>query len=85
MTYKELKARLDELTDEQLNQSVIWCGDERGGHVTTVWEADEDVIGDPGDGESWLGRSQVTAMGLEEDYADADVCIPAGTIHLLVD
>ncbi len=83
ITYAELKERLDALTPEQLAQPVVWSGDERGGHVEYVWIAEEDWIGD--DHESALARSEVTRQKLEEDYEDARVIIPVGTVHLMVD
>ena len=85
MTYAELKAVLDALTPDQLAQPVIWSGDERGGFVKYVWIAAEDWIGDSSDHETFMARSEVVAQGMEEDYEDAEVCIPAGTVHLTVD
>lgn len=84
MTYGALKAHLDTLTADQLAQPVVWSGDERGGYVKYVWTAEEDWIGDSGDGETWMPRS--TAMkDYADDYEDAEVCLPAGTVHLMVD
>lgn len=81
MTYAELKARLEAFTPEQLAADVVWCGDERGGKVKSVWIAEEDWIGNDGDCEP---RSVVAATepGIAED---ADVIIPKGTPQLMVD
>ncbi len=84
MTYRQLKAALDALTEEQLEQPVIWSGDERGGEVRHVWIADEDWIGEDSDSETWLPRSQGLRLD-PESYVEADVCIPRGTVHLIVD
>lgn len=84
MTYRELKAELDKLTPAQLARPVVWSGDERGGYVKHVWVAAEDEIGEPGDHETWCPRSE--AMKIDPAaYADAAVCIAAGTVHLMVD
>jgi len=83
ITYAELKEQLDKLTPEQLALPVVWSGDERGGYVRSLWIAEEDWIGD--DHESALARSEVTRQKLEEDYEDARVIIPVGTVHLMVD
>lgn len=84
MTYAELKATLDAMTPEQLSQPVVWAGDERGGYVKSVWVADEDWIGDSSDHESWMPRTDAL-KDYAEDYADAEVCIPVGTVQLMVD
>jgi hypothetical protein len=84
MTYADLKAAMDRLTPEQLAQPVVWAGDEQGGHVKSVWIAEEDWIGDSSDGETWMPRS--TALkDYAEDYEDAEVCLAIGTVHLMVD
>lgn len=84
ITYAQLKATLDTLTPQQLEQPVVWSGDERGGTVHKVWIADEDWIGDMGDHESWLPRSEAMAVD-PESYRDAEIGIPMGTVQLLVD
>lgn len=84
MTYAQLKEWIDKFTPEQLAMPVVWSGDERGGYVKYVWIATEDEIGEPSDHETWLPRSE--AMKLDpEAYAEAAVCIPVGTVHLMVD
>jgi len=80
ITYADLKATLDALTPEQLAQPVVWTGDERGGYVKEVWICPEDWIGDTSDHETWMPRSQAPA-----EYADAEVCLPSGTVQLVVD
>ena len=84
MTYAELKQQLDVLTPEQLAQPVVWAGDERGGHVKSVWIAEEEWLGDPGDHETWMPRTEALVNHLD-DYVDAEVCIPVGTVNLMVD
>lgn len=85
MTYAELKAACDKLSPTQLAQPVVWSGDERGGHVRQVWISEEDWIGEPSDSETWVPRSDVGGAVDAEDYKEARVCIPAGTVHLMVD
>lgn len=85
MTYALLKEQLDKLTPEQLTQPVAWSGDERGGYVKYVWIAEEDLVGEPSDHETWVPRSDVGTAVDANDYADAAVCLPAGTVHLMVD
>jgi hypothetical protein len=84
MTYAQLKEQLDKLTPEQLTQPVVWSGDERGGYVKSVWIADEDWIGDSSDDESAMPRTHAL-QDYPEEYAEAEVVIPAGTVHLMVD
>lgn len=85
LTYAELKAALDALTPEQLAQPVVWCGDERGGYVKEAFVHVEDWVGESSDRDSWVPRSDVGKAVSAEEYADADVCIPAGTVYLMVD
>jgi hypothetical protein len=86
MTYADLKAACDKLSPEQLAQPVVWSGDERGGHVLHVWISDEDWIGEPNDPDTWMPRSRVGRDAIDaDDYKDASVCLPAGTVHLMVD
>lgn len=85
ITYADLKAKLDAMTPEQLAQPVIWEGDERGGYVGSVWEAEEDFVGESSDADTWVPRSQVGTAVAADDYVDAEVCIPKGTVHLMVD
>ena len=84
ITYADLKRTLEQLTPAQLAQPVVWSGDERGGTVHKVWIADEDWIGEPSDHETWLPRSEMLAVD-PIAHADASVCIPQGTVQLLVD
>lgn len=81
-TFADLKGVLDTLTPEQLAQPVVWSGDERGGKVKHAYIHGEDWIGEIGDHETWIPRSDAEG---NEDYDDASVCIPAGTVHLMVD
>ena len=50
MTFRELKAALELMSEEQLNYEVHWCGEDRGGKVGSVWVVDEDQINPSGDG-----------------------------------
>jgi hypothetical protein len=84
ITYADLKSKLDALTPEQLEQPVVWSGDERGGHVKYVWTAEEDWIGEPSDWETCLPRSEAMKMDAES-YSEASVMIPQGAVHLMVD
>lgn len=80
MTFAELKAQLEDLTPEQLAAPVIWCGDEQGGVVRSLWIAQEDWVDNDGDCEP---RSVVMVSG--GDACNAVVIIPKGTPQLLVD
>jgi hypothetical protein len=82
VTYAELKSHLDSFTSDQLAMEVVWSGDERGGKVKSLWIAEEDWIGG-GDGDC-EPRSAVAANE-PEIIEDADVLIPKGTPHLMVD
>lgn len=84
LTYAQLKEAIDKMTPEQLMQPVVWSGDERGGYVKEVWEAAEDWIGDSSDAESWMPRTDAMKHD-PESYADAEVTLPKGTVHLMVD
>ena len=84
ITYAELKTILDGFTPDQLAQPVVWSGDERGGYVNSVWVAEEDWIGESSDYVTAMPRSE--AMKCDpQSYADAEVMIPKGTPHLMVD
>lgn len=87
LTYGELLTALQALTPEQLQQQAVWSGEERGGTFNNVYTHDEDWLGDSSDGETWLPRSEVERIQAvhPEEYADAEVCIPIGTVHLMVD
>lgn len=85
ITYAELKAKLDTMTVEQLAQPVVWVGDERGGYVNMVYEHAEDMIGESSDPDTWVPRSEVGTSVSANDYADAEVCVPKGTVELVVD
>jgi len=82
MTYAELKAQLEALSPAQLAMDVVWSGDERGGKIKSLWVADEDWIGG-GDGD--CEPRSVVAVNEPEIVDDADVIIPRGTPHLMVD
>lgn len=85
VTYAQLKAKLDTMNTEQLAQPVVWCGDERGGCVKTIYEHEEDWVGESSDRDTWVPRGDVGNGVDAEDYADAEVCIPKGTVYLMVD
>lgn len=85
MTFGELKAELDKFTPAQLAAPVVWSGEERGGYVERLWVAAEDWVGEVGDHETFVPRSRVGIDVSSDDYKDAEVCIPAGTPHLMVD
>jgi hypothetical protein len=85
ITYAQLKAKLDAMTPEQLAQPIVWCGDERGGYVNEVYEHAEDWVGEPSDRDTWVPRGDVGEAVSADVYADAEVCIPKGTVYLMVD
>lgn len=85
LTYGELLAELQKFTPAQLAAPVVWSGDERGGYVKQLWIAQEEWIGDSSDVETWLPRSEAQEAAYGDDYKDAEVCIPQGTPHLMVD
>lgn len=85
ITYAELKQQLDTFTPAQLAQPVVWCGDERGGHIKEVYVHAEDWIGDPGDYETYLPRSEALKQYAADDLESMEVCVPAGTVYLMVD
>lgn len=85
ITYADLKNELDKLNPEQLAMPVIWSGDERGGHVRSVHVEPEDIVGLRNEVETWIPRSEVGTAAPAEDYADATICVPAGTVSLIVD
>ena len=82
MTFAELQQQLAMLSPEQLAIEVVWCGDERGGKVKSLWIADEDWIGYDGDCER---RSEIAKVEPEAAGPDAHVYIAKGTPQLLVD
>ncbi len=49
MTWRELKAEIEKLTDSQLDMKVLWCGVDRGGVVNSVEVLQEDHINPSGD------------------------------------
>jgi hypothetical protein len=77
MTFAELKIQLDALTPEQLACEAVWCGDERGGKIKSLWIADQDWIDNDGECEP---RSVVPDF-----EGDVVVLIPMGTPQLWVD
>jgi hypothetical protein len=44
LTWRELKEFINALPDEQLSNSVIWWGEERGGIINTVFVLEEDYV-----------------------------------------
>jgi hypothetical protein len=82
VTYAELKCHLESFTPDQLAAEVVWCGDERGGKVKSLWIAEEDWISG-GDGD--CEPLSVVAENEPEIIEDAAVLIPKGTPHLMVD
>lgn len=85
MTYAEVKAELDKMTPEQLAHRAIWCGEERGGYFVEAYVHAEDWIGDPGDYETYLPRSEALKTYEADDLETMSVCVPAGTVYLMVD
>lgn len=85
MTLAELKAQLDKLTPEQLAAPAVWCGDERGGVIKEVYVHAEDWIGDRGDPETYLPRTEALKQYDADDLENMTVCVPMGTVYLMVD
>lgn len=85
ITYNDLLKQLRALTPQQLAQHVVWCGDERGGYVKEVFEHAEDWIGDKGDPDTYLPRSEALKQYAAADLENMTVCVPKGTVYLMVD
>jgi len=81
MTFRELKAALDTMTDEQLNYDAHWCGEDRGGVVGSVWIVDEDQVNPSGD-----GMEPVSTYAESPEYVtDEPVVARKGQPLLMVD
>lgn len=78
MTYAELAVRIGTMTTEQLAMSVIWCGDEIGGKITSVLILDEEHV-NVGD-----GMEPASTIG-PEDCGDVIARWAAGTPLLMAD
>lgn len=79
MTYRELKRKLSEFTEEQLDQSVVaGAPDCRSIFINSVWIVEEDQINPSGD-----GMEPVSEYADEPDIlATEPVVCKAGTIFL---
>lgn len=79
-TYRELKDILNSLSEEQLNNEVMWAGDSRGGKIGSVWIAEEDQINPSGD-----GLEPVSAYDNDPDFdaTEESVVCKKGTLILL--
>lgn len=54
MTFRELKKAIEALSEEQLDAEVVWWGDERGGHIDSLFVLPEDYVSVEGEGMSPL-------------------------------
>ena len=80
MKYSELLGVLAAMTPDELDQEVVWWGDERGGKITSVFVLPENYAtldrGDPLEPESTLSK---------EDDEEIVASLPAGTVILMTD
>jgi hypothetical protein len=67
MNYRELKAELEKLTEEQLNQEVMFLEDDVPAKSVTLWILEEDFVDISGE-----GMEEVSVYADDEDYQDDD-------------
>jgi hypothetical protein len=82
--FAELKARLDQMTPEQLAMPVYWVGEDRGAPIVGLEMLNEDHINPSGD-----GMEPLSAYADDEDFeaikAEQPVVARKGQLLLLVD
>lgn len=84
MKYKELKEKLNTLSDEQLEMDVVvFENEEEQGKVIDSWdESDEDFYWDGSDCVGNLEMAKESYGDEWEDEKDSLVCVPKGTFSL---
>ncbi len=89
MTFAELKAALEKLTPEQLAKPVLWCGDDRGGHIDSFGFTEDDTILDEGDTGELFTRSDFERICREDNeperFAKGVVTLEKGAPMLFTD
>lgn len=93
MTFRDLKKAIEALSDEQLDNEVIWWGDQRGGEIDSLFVLPEEYVSI--DGEGMYPISGYREGFKPEDYAVAsweefvknhvDASMKAGTPVLCAD
>lgn len=87
MTFRELKAELDKLSEQQLDKPVLWFGEERGGKIARV-EVMTEAHGDPsGEGMEALSTYRDEHETEEEwaEFLDRETSLEAGDPTLVSD
>ena len=76
MTYRELKARIEDFTDEQLDMEVVYSHEAGGGKVDSVWVVEDDQVNPSGDGMESVGayRRMQEEQGEDWDPTEPVVC-----------
>lgn len=82
LTWRELRDALSNCTNEQLDATVKWWGEERGGVVKKLDVLSEEWI-TLDDRDGYQPRSDFAGQDLDEDEIDGRM--PAGTMLLAVD
>ena len=94
MTYREMKAALEVLTDEQLDQTIEYQEEDHCGMVVEVFIAEDDYINPSGEGAEPIGAYREMAIGegfaetpeeLEEDLAIEPIVFKKGTVFLITE
>lgn len=65
MTYRELRAELEKLTDDQLNQKVEFLEDDVPAKAVGFWVLEEDFVNISGE-----GMEEVSVYAHDPDYQD---------------
>lgn len=86
LKWQDLKELLNSLPDEQLQQDVVWWGDERGGSVHAVLETQDELINPSGEGCEPRTLYTQSEDESEREIGDTEeIAYPKGQLILLVD
>ena len=73
-TWADLKEFANSLSDEQLDNPVIWWGDERGGKFSSADTLKEDYVNESGE-----GVEPIYLYKGDEDFENIQVVLKKGT------
>lgn len=78
-TVADLKAALEKVPPERLNDPIFWTGEERGAEVVSIEVLTEALVDFEGD-----GLEEASGYG-EAEIKEANIYLPAGTLLLSIE
>ncbi len=82
MTYRELKAKLDELDEAQLGQKVRSVGEDRTAEIDNLWILPEDYVNPEGDCSMPVSEVELDDIYTADDLADEPRIALKGDVFL---